>query len=106
MSKSPTDMQLAEVAPPPPQAFMPPTEDVTALRHNIDKSPSSTPPPIQRKQYAELKPAPWPLPDPPPRTVERSSASSEASQIDPEDVAIQTLIANEDGITFANDGRA
>ena len=96
MSQSP-DMQLAEVAPPPPQALMPPTEDVTALPHEIDKSPSSTPPPKQRKQFAELKPAPWPLPDPPLRAVVRSSASSEASQIDTEDMAIPSMFASEDG---------
>ena len=105
MSQS-TDMQLTGVVPPSPQAPMPPTEDVTALPHEIDRSPSSTPPPKQRKQCEELKPAPWPLPDPPPRAVVRSSASSEVSQIDTEEVAIPSLRYSEDGVTFADDGRA
>ena len=101
----PSDMRLSELAPPPPQALMPPTEDVTALPHAMSKSPSSTPPPKQRKHSAESNPAPWPLPDPPPRAVERSTATSDVSQIDPDDVAIQSANSTGDSVVSASHER-
>ena len=98
---NPTDLQLTEMAPPPSQALVPSTEDVTTLPHDIDKSTASTSSPKQRKQSKES----MPVSEAPPRAGERSSASSEASSIATEDIAIPSLFAHDVGMTFAAHGR-
>ena len=89
-------MQLAEAASSSPPVSTQQTEMVPALPHENNESPSSTPPPKQRKQTAELNPAPWPLPDPPPRPQrECSSTSSEASSVATDDIVTQSLLATQ-----------